>query len=387
VNFKKLTSFGIAVVLALAMAAPLFAQGGENNDYQAIKDERDARKLISLMENFLSKYQNSGYRPEIDIKLMASYINNKDWQLAVRHADAFVISQGAADSKSKTTMFTLAMEASRQLKNTAKFNEFAGKALDVNPDNMSVLMTLVSNSMNEAPNDDAGRKAAMDKALGYAQRAKKVARPESTNEAEWAGTQTRLHGYLAIIYFNKNSWAEAGPEFKEYLEKAPDDGLMYFRYGFGTYAQLQSTLAALGETNTKAQAAQAAGKADEVTAYIERLTALTKEFEDRRDIIIDAMAGALAMGGAFAPDADKIFDPLFRQKHDIANSPETKAAFDAEKIKFISAKKAEITTKTAALAPPPAAGARGAAAGTPAFGGGAGGGGGAPAGGGRAGGR
>ncbi len=386
-NLRKLTSFGIAAVLALAIAAPVFAQSAEDKDYQATKDEKDPKKVVSLLENFISKYQTSKNRPEADIRLMANYINNKDYQLAVKLANGFVISQAEADAKSKTTMFTLAMEASRLMKDTPKFNEFAGKALDVNPDNMSVLMTLTSNLMADAPTDDAGRKAAMDKALGYAQRAKKVSKPEGANDDEWAKTQTRLHGYIAMIYFSKNSWAEAGPEFADYLKMAPDDGLMQFRYGFSTYAQLQSTLAALRDTNTKAQAAQTAGNDVEVTAYVKRLNDLTKEFETLRDITIDAMASALAMGGSFATDATNIFDPLFKQKNNLSNAPEAKAEFDTARKAFIAAKQAEIAKQTAAMATP-AAGARGAAAGFGGgFGGGAAGGGAGAGAGGRGGGR
>ena len=112
-HFRKLSAAGLALLLSLAVAAPAFAQSGENKDYQNIQDERDARKLKSLIEDFVSKYPSSGHRPEVDIKLMGLYSDNKDLAQMIKHADSFALTQGSADNVSKSKFFTLAMEAAR----------------------------------------------------------------------------------------------------------------------------------------------------------------------------------------------------------------------------------------------------------------------------------
>ena len=89
---------------------------------------------------------------------------------------------------------------------------------------MSVLMTMSRSLAENPPADPAARTAAMDKALGYAKRAQKVPKPEKTTDAEWQGTQGRLHGILGMIYFNQAKWPEAGDEFAEYLKTNPNDG-------------------------------------------------------------------------------------------------------------------------------------------------------------------
>jgi hypothetical protein len=120
VHLRKLPLAGLALILSLAIAAPVFAQSGENKDYQNIQDERDARKLKSLIEDFVTKYPSSGHRPEVDFKLMGLYSDNKDLAQMLKHADSFALTQGAASNPDKSKFFTLAMEAARQIGNLNK---------------------------------------------------------------------------------------------------------------------------------------------------------------------------------------------------------------------------------------------------------------------------
>jgi hypothetical protein len=327
----------------LAVAGSAFAQSGENKDWQAIQDERDARKLKSLIEDFVSanKYPNSVHRPELDIKLMGLYSDNKDLAQMIKHADYFALTQGSADAQSRTKFYTLAMEAARQLGNLNKMNEFADRALTADPNNISVLMTMARTLSENPPPDPAARNTAMDKAMGYAQRAQKATKPEKTADAEWQGAQSRLHGILGLIYFSKSQWPDASTEFSEYLKKYPTDGQGQYRYGVTVFNQLQITLATLQEVQTQAIKARDAGDAEKVDAYVVRLTALTKDFETQRDLIIDALAKALAIGGPYATQAHQIIDPLYKQKHNSLDGLDP----------YIQQKKTEMAALTPLAAP------------------------------------
>jgi hypothetical protein len=308
----------VALILSLAISAPGLAQSGENKDFQAIQDERDSRKLRSLIEDFVSanKYPSSGHRPELDIKLMGLYSDNKDQALMIKHADYFAQTQGTADPQSKSKLFTLAMEAARQLGNLNKMNEFADRALAADPNNISVSMTMARTLSENAPNDPAARTASMDKALGYAEKAQKAVKPEKTPDAEWQGAQGRLHGIFGLIYFSKSKWEDAATEFSEYLKKNPTDGLGQYRYGVTIFNQLQTTLSKLQQVQAEALKAQAAGDNDKLDGYAEVLTKLAKDFETQRDLIIDALAKALGISGPYNAQAHLIIDPLYKQKHD-----------------------------------------------------------------------
>jgi tetratricopeptide (TPR) repeat protein len=335
VHSKRLVSVGLAAIMSLAIAIPAFAQGNENKDYQAIQDERDQRKQRDLLEAFLKNYPNSQHRPDYDIQLITLYYGNKDWQQMIKLADNFVQQQGTADPNA------------RQLGNTSKFNEYADRALTADPNNISVLMTM-SRSLSENPPADAtARNAAFDKALGYAQRAQKAPKPDKMTDADWQGTQNRVHGIVGVIYFNQGKWVEASDELAEFLKTNPNDGPNQYRYGAAMFSQVQATLANLQALNNDAQLAQKADR--DLGPYIDRMNARTKEFETQRDITIDAMAKALAIGGPFATSATAIITPLYKQKNN--GSEDGLPA-------FIASKKAEL----AALAPlpPPAVGARGA---------------------------
>jgi hypothetical protein len=348
VYLKRLISVGLAAVMCLAIAIPAFAQSNENKDYQAIQDERDQRKQRDLLEAFLKNYPNSQHRPDYDIQLMTLYYGNKDWAQMIKLADNFVQTQGTADPKSKSNLYTLAMEGARQLGNGNKVTEYADRALTADPNNMSVLMTMSRGLSENPPADPAARTAALDKALTYAQRAQKVPKPDKTSDSEWQSTQNRVHGIVGVIYFNQGKWQESGDELAEYLKTNPTDGLNQYRYGAAMFSQLQATLTNLNALNEDAKLAQKADR--DLEPYIDRLNARNKEFETQRDITIDAMAKALAIGGPFADSATKIITPLYNQKNGSVDGLQP----------YIASKKAEL----AALAPLPApiVGARGAAA-------------------------
>ena len=312
---RYLRSIGAALILSLAVAGSAFAQSGENKDFTTIQDERDARKLKSLIEKFVSDYPSSAHRPELDFKLMGLYSDNKDLAQMLKHADSFALTQGSADNQSKSKFFTLAMEAARQLNNQNKMNEFADRALTADPNNISVLMTMARTLSENAPAEPAARAASMDKAMGYAVKAQKAAKPEKTSDEEWDKAHARLHGIVGLIYFSKSQWPDAATEFSEFLKKYPTDGLGQYRYGVTIFNQLQITLATLQDVQTKAIKARDAGDAEMLDAYADRLTKLTAEFEAQRDTTIDAIAKALAIGGPYATQAHQIIDPLYKQKH------------------------------------------------------------------------
>ena len=67
----------------------------------------------------------------------------------------------------------------------------------------------------------------------------------------------------------------------------------------------------------EAKAAQAKG-ADDTTidTYATQLTRINGDFESQRDVVIESLAKALAVGGPYAKQARDMVEPMFKQKHD-----------------------------------------------------------------------
>ena len=344
---KRLVSLGLAAALSMAMALPALAQGNENKDYQSIQDERDQKKGREMRVKFIKDFPNSAHRPDIDLELMALYYSSKDWQLMIQHADTFAQTQATADPEKKSNLFTLAMEASRQANNQNKYNDFSEKALAANPNNISVLMTLARGIAENPPADAAARATALEKALGYAEKAKAAPKSAKISDAEWQSTQARVQGIFGAIYSNQEKWPEASNAFAEFLKVIPTDGTSQYRYGYCMYRQLQNTLSVLQQLNADAQLAQKAER--DLTPYIDRMNVRSKEFEVQRDLTIDAMAKAIAIGGSYVDAANAILKPLYNQKNGSLDGLEP----------FVISKKAELAALTPLPAPAFGPGARG----------------------------
>ena len=225
---------------------------------------------------------------------MTLYSENRDWAQMIKHADRFVLQQGAADPKSKSNLFTLAMEGARQLGNTAKVNEYADRALTADPNNISVLMTMSRESCGKSTRRCCRQSRGNGQSHGLCAES-----PESHQsrkrpaDADWQGTQGRLHGIIGLIYFNQSKWPEAGDELcgvsedesRRWIESIP-------LRRWPCLSQLQVTLANLQALNNDAQGGPGCRSRYRGT-YVERLEARNKEFETQRDITIDAMAKAL----------------------------------------------------------------------------------------------
>ena len=86
-----------------------WSQRGENNEYQAIRDEHNAQKRKQMIEEFLDKNKNSQFRPELDVELMNLYVQNRDWAQLFQRADRFYLEVPSADAKSRVQIYTRGM--------------------------------------------------------------------------------------------------------------------------------------------------------------------------------------------------------------------------------------------------------------------------------------
>src|SRR4030095_16266086 len=147
VTMRKIGRIGFYVGFCLLLTLPVFAQGNENAEWQAIEDQRDLRRKAELLETFIQNRQSSAHRPDADFKLIEFYVANKDYQKIMRHADGFRTNLPSADAASKSRMFSEAMFDAAQAHNIPKPFEFSGYALQAAPNNLTVLAFLARASL------------------------------------------------------------------------------------------------------------------------------------------------------------------------------------------------------------------------------------------------
>ena len=321
---KRSVSILLSLVFGLAILVPAFGQGGENAAWQAIDDERDARRKAERLQSFISSYQNSPHRPDAD-KMLVNYWNeNKDYQKITNHAETnFRLQQSNADNASKAFIYTQAMMAAIALKsNNDKIVEFATYALDADPNNLNILILLAGSNL---PNPQ--------KAKEYAQKAVTVPRPANMTDPAWQTMQFRSHSILGNFHFAENKFKEARDEFAIALKANPKDHATQFRSGF----------ASINLATLSAQAAQAANDeyikatADKApTAALAEISAKQSTYEKEalnyRDEALEAIAKAVALTGQFDAPAKQLFDNLYTNKNKSLEGQE----------KFLAEKKAEL---------------------------------------------
>src|SRR5262245_38816051 len=329
---RNIATIGLCLLLSLVLTAPAFGQRGENNDYQAIQDQQSPQVRKQLIEQFLSSYPNSQYRPDLDNKLMDLYAGNREWGPMLLKAEQFRLQVPTADAKSRASFYTRAMVAATQVNNLEKTIEFGDRVIEAEPGNFSALLTLAGLLSDRLPQDAAARTTALNKAQGYAEKAKNAPRG-TLNDADWQRTQTRVHSILGGIYFVKGQLPEAGVEYTESLKIDPKNGMMHFRMGAIYVTQIQTRIPAL-QAAIKAADDAAAAKADakQLDELLAKRSAAEKAVVESRDAAIESLAKAVALGGDFAAPARQQLEALYKNKTGSVDTLE----------QFISQKKTEL---------------------------------------------
>jgi len=317
------------LLLCLVLAIPAFSQGGENNDWQAIQDQRDTRQQAALIESFINKYSSSPHRPDADKMLVSFWAANKDNAKIVNHADNFKQSLPSADNASKATIYTQAMIAAATLNNVKKTVEFGNFAITADPNNFMVLAFLASSGALD-------QKTAVD----YATRASKLPKPDprTMSDATYQSMMGRVKNLLASANGAPAGAAGAGPSplmssaqglmgqkkyqeaidvYGQILQQNPRDQVVYYQLALANYywmADAAQGVQAANDEQIKAMVATPVVQADVEKAATKKAQ-LTKEALEHRDAAIESFAKMMAIGASpNTADAKKMLDALYQNK-------------------------------------------------------------------------
>src|SRR2546427_473957 len=178
---------GTSLLLVLALAAtalPGFSQAApaapakgpqaktqaEYNAYTALYNEKNPQKKAELGEKFLTDFKETDFVSNTYTMIIGAYTGAQNWQKVIDAAERAVAFPGA-DNRLKAFAYANAMVASQNLNQIDKVIAYGDKVLAIDPNDLNTMITLSAIIPAKLPGDDAGKKAALDKAEGLAKKA------------------------------------------------------------------------------------------------------------------------------------------------------------------------------------------------------------------------
>jgi len=322
-------------VLVIAPAPAIFGQApamkskAEYDAYNAAYTEKGPAKKAELSETFLNNFKDSdvSFRTNAYIMMVKGYADAQNFPKSMETASKVteVVPNMAPDKQAQ--IYSIGMDSAAKSDNIPKVIEFGDKVLALVPEDANTLITLSSLIPERLPTDEAGKKAALDKAEQYATKAQAVvakifggAKPASVSDADWTnqknGIESTLHANLGFIALNRQNYDKSVEEYEKVVKINPKDGIAQFRLGLSYSGQATAVgktyLTAVDEANNaiknNADAAQVAdlkAKAD----------TLGTDAGKKRDQAIETLATAVALGGVVAQPARDQLVKLYQLKN------------------------------------------------------------------------
>jgi tetratricopeptide (TPR) repeat protein len=307
-----------------AAQQPKYKSTAEGTAYVTFFNEKDPVKKAAAGEKFITDFKDSDFINNSYMLIISAYTMSQNWAKVIDAADRAVASP-AADNKVKAFAYGNAMVASQNMDQTDKVLAYGDKVLGIEPNDLNTMITLATVIPAKLPADDAGRKAALDKAEGLAKRALAgiqplLAQAQGAEKTQIAQIETQLHGTLGLIAYDRPDYAKSIEEYEAVLKTSPKDDVAHFYLG-GSYQSLSAQASRKYQDAIKAENDAKAAKADQPT--IDELAAtrqgLENEVREKRDKAIDEYAIAVAIGGPVAQNARNALQKLWQNKNDNLN--------------------------------------------------------------------
>jgi tetratricopeptide (TPR) repeat protein len=329
---------GISLLLVFALTAlalPAFGQAAqakqpqaktqaEYNAYKALYDEQNPAKKAELGEKFLTDFKESDFIANAYTMIIGAYTRAQNWAKVIDAAERAAASP-VADNKLKAFAYANAMVAAQNMNQLDRVLAYGDKVLAIDPNDLQTMITLSAAIPVKLPADEAGKKAALDKAEFLGRKALAgvqtlLAQAPAAQKAQITQIEGQLHGTLGLIAYNRPDYMKSIEEYEAALKVNPKDDVAHFYIG-ADYQTLSGLASRQYQDAVKAENDAKAAKAEQPT--IDELAAkrqgLENEVREKRDKAIDEYAIAAAIGGVIAQDAKNALQKLWQAKNDSLN--------------------------------------------------------------------
>src|SRR2546427_12734136 len=235
---------GVSLLLVLALAAaalpgfgqaaqqPRYKSTAEGTAYVAFFNEKDPVKKAAAGEKFITDFKDSDFIPNSYRLIIAAYTMAQNWAKVIDAAERAVASP-AADNTLKAFAYANAMVASQNMNQIDKVLAYGDKVLALDPNDLNTMITLSAMIPAKLPADEAGKKAALDRAEGLGRKALAgiqplLAQDQGDQKKQIAQIESQLHGTLGLIAYNRPDYTKSIEEYEATLEGNPKDDVAHF---------------------------------------------------------------------------------------------------------------------------------------------------------------
>jgi tetratricopeptide (TPR) repeat protein len=319
-----------AILISATWSLPSFGQQPqaktrqEYDAYSALYNEKDPAKKAELGEKFINDFKDSDFILNAHTLIIGAYTNAKNWAKVTAAADRAAALPNA-DNKLKAYAYENAMVAANNLSDVDKVIAYGEKELAIAPDNLNAMITLTQVIPVKLPADEAGKKAALDRASELATKALAglqplIAKADAATKPQFLQIEGNLHATLGLVSYNRQDYQKSIQEYELAVKDNAKDDVAHFYLALN-YQALAAKASSDYTAAVKAENDAKAAKADQPT--IDELAAKRGGLEDdirkARDKAIDEYAIAVAIGGPLTAQAKDALTKLWTSKNDNTN--------------------------------------------------------------------
>src|SRR5262249_16652542 len=158
---------------------------------------------------------------------ITAYAAAKNWAKVIETADKAAALPNA-DNKLKAYAYANAMIAAQNMNNIDKVISYGEKVFAIDPTDLNTMLFLSPVIPQKLPADDAGKKAALDKASDLANKAlagiqDMKSKAAAADKPQLEQIEGNLHATLGLVAYNRNDPQKSITEYELAIQKSPKD--------------------------------------------------------------------------------------------------------------------------------------------------------------------
>jgi len=311
-TLKGLSRIALYLSFTLAIALPALPQGNEAKDWQSVQDQKDPKKKAEQMDAFIKKYPTSSRRPAADSEFVDLLVKNNDNAKVLAFAEEYKKAPPSPDAAVKTKIYSQAALVAYTEKNVQKAADFGEAAIEADPNHFQSLSFMARAGLRTP-----------DKALEYAQKALALPKPTNIDSAAYNKTVASLHSLVALPLFAQKKFADAREHLEFLLKENPKNQEAQYMHGFASLNLMGDAVKAAQDANMDMMKAAAASNKAEQDAALAKQESAQKQALELRDMALDALAKAVAIGGPYTQQATPLFNGLYQNKNKSMDGADT----------------------------------------------------------------